>query len=49
MVEGSFLGLPYKPRDRDSDDDNIDSEDSYVSRGVLSVRHGPWLDFGIVV
>jgi hypothetical protein len=41
VVEGSFLGPPYKPKDRDSDDDNIDSEDSCVSPGVLSVRQGP--------
>ena len=46
VAEASFLGIPRKPSDRK--EDKADEFDSYVSPGMFSVRHGPWLDFGMV-
>ncbi|MBH23020.1 MAG: hypothetical protein CMH57_00905 [Myxococcales bacterium] len=46
LAEGSFVGLPTKPDDRDSD--NADDAETRITPGLLSVRHGPWFDLGIV-
>ena len=46
VAEASFMGIPRKPSDRK--EDKADDFDSYVSPGMFSVRHGPWLDFGMV-
>ena len=46
VAEASFLGIPRKPSDRK--EDKADEFDSYVSPGMFSVRHGPWIDFGMV-
>jgi hypothetical protein len=45
-VEGSLTGSLSRPDDRKSD--AVDSDDTKAKFELLSLRHGPWLDAGIV-
>ena len=45
QLEVALIGIPVQPKDRD---EASDSSSTIISPGILSFRHGPWLDFGLV-
>jgi hypothetical protein len=46
MADWSYIGSGGKPRDRESE--QAKAENLTVRAGINSLRHGPWLDLGIV-
>jgi len=45
QAEVALIGIPVQPEDAD---EASDGSTTIISPGLLSFRHGPWLDFGLV-